>query len=79
MKTVNIHETVTRRKQKTRQLQLIKSASPRQKKKNYPKAEKKKKKLQQKPQRELNIHLEMISGDLSLQWLGAGLGFPARD
>ena len=41
MKTVNIHETVTR-KQKTRQLQLIKSASPQ--KKNYPKAEKKKKK-----------------------------------
>ena len=78
MKTVNIHETVTRRKQKTRQLQLIKSASPRQKKK-LPQSRKEKKKLQQKPQRELNIHLEMISGDLSLQWLGAGLGFPARD
>ena len=39
---VNIHKTVTRRKQKIRQLQLIKSASPQ--KKNTPKQKRKKKK-----------------------------------
>ena len=51
MKTVNIHETVTRRKQKTRQLQLIKSASPRQKKKTTPKQKRKKKTTTETPKR----------------------------